>query len=47
MTEFVRWFFHVDFSDWTNYIALLVAIGLLWFGITTILQTLTLSVPVK
>jgi hypothetical protein len=43
LSEFVRWFFHIDFSDWTNYIALLIAIFLLWWGIKTIVMTLTLA----
>ncbi len=41
VSDFLRWFFHVDFKDWTNYAALLLAGFLFWWGIKTIIQTMT------
>lgn len=40
-SDFLRWFFSVDLKDWTNYIALMLAIFLFWWGIKTIMTALS------
>lgn len=40
-STFLKWFFTVDLKDWSNYIALLAAIFLFWWGIKTILIAVT------
>ena len=39
--EFLKWFFHIDWSDLTNYVAILLAAFLLWWGIKTIIKVIT------
>ncbi|MBU0461189.1 MAG: hypothetical protein KJ574_01245 [Nanoarchaeota archaeon] len=41
--EFLRWFLHIDWTDLTNYVALLLAALLLWWGIKTIIQVMVSS----
>lgn len=43
--DFFRWYFHIDFKDITNYIALVLAILLLWWGIKTIIAVITAGAP--
>lgn len=38
--DFLKWYFHIDFKDITNYIALAIAIFLLWWGIKSIMSAL-------
>lgn len=42
MKEFMKWYFHVDFKDITNYIAFLLAVFLFWWGISSILKALSI-----
>jgi hypothetical protein len=39
--ETLRWFFSVDMKDWTNYLAIIVAAFLFYWGIKTIIGTVT------
>lgn len=41
--ELLRWFFKVDLKDWTNYMAIVVAGLLFYWGIKTIIGTITAS----
>jgi len=38
--EFMKWFFHIDWTDLTNYVALALSALLLWWGIKTIIQVI-------
>lgn len=38
--DFLKWFFHVDWGDLTNYIALALSAVLLWWGIKTIVGSI-------
>ncbi|MBI5398056.1 hypothetical protein HZB03_01210 [Candidatus Woesearchaeota archaeon] len=37
--DLLRWFFRVDFSDWTNYAAMILTGFLLYWGVRTIIST--------
>jgi hypothetical protein len=39
--DMLRWFFRIDLKDWSNYIAIVVAGFLLWWGLKTIFGTIT------
>jgi hypothetical protein len=41
--DFLKWYFTVDFKDWTNYVALAIAGFLFWWGIKTIMSSMTLT----
>jgi hypothetical protein len=41
--EFLKWYFNVDLRDWTNYIALIIAILLLWWGIKSIIASFSVA----
>lgn len=41
--DFLKWFFHVDLADWTNYAALALAALLFWWGIKTIISVATIK----
>lgn len=38
--NFIRWFFTVDFKDWTNYVAIVLAGFLFWWGIKNIMKAM-------
>ena len=42
--EFMKWFFHVDWADLTNYIALALSALLLWWGLKTIINVISTSI---
>ncbi|MBI4739458.1 hypothetical protein HY772_08015 [Candidatus Woesearchaeota archaeon] len=46
LKESLRWFFNVDFKDWTNYAAMIFAGLLLYWGIRTIIGTVTAAATV-
>lgn len=39
--DFLVWYLHIDFKDITNYIALVMAILLFWWGIKTIILSMS------
>jgi len=39
--EFLKWYLHIDWKDITNYVALTGAALLLWWGIKTIIASMT------
>ncbi|MBW2997446.1 hypothetical protein KY349_03865 [Candidatus Woesearchaeota archaeon] len=41
--EFLKWYLHVDWKDITNYIALIIAALLLWWGIKTMIASFSLA----
>jgi hypothetical protein len=41
ISEFFKWYLQIDWKDITNYIALIIAILLLWWGIKTIIASFT------
>jgi hypothetical protein len=41
--DFLKWYLNVDLRDWTNYIALTVAILLLWWGIKSIIASFSMT----
>lgn len=41
--DFLKWYFRIDFKDITNYIALVMAILLLWWGIKNIMSAMSLT----
>jgi len=41
--EFLKWYLGVDLRDWTNYIALIIAILLLWWGIKSIMASFSVA----
>lgn len=43
--EFLNWYLHVDWKDMTNYIALVIAALLLWWGIKTIIASFSATPP--
>jgi hypothetical protein len=43
--EFLKWYLHIDWKDITNYIALIIAILLLWWGIKSIISSLSMTIP--
>jgi hypothetical protein len=45
LQDFLKWYLHIDLKDITNYIALAMAIFLLWWGIKTIINSLSLKGP--
>jgi len=42
-SEFIRWYFTIDMKDWSNYVAVVIAVFLFWYGIKTILAALAFS----
>jgi len=42
-SEKLKWFFTVDFHDWTNYLAILFIILLAWIAFYNIMQILTVG----
>ena len=45
LKEFLKWYVHIDLKDVTNYIALALAIFLLWWGLKNIMKALSLKGP--
>jgi hypothetical protein len=43
LKDFLRWYFRVDLKDTSNYIALLIAAVLLWWGLKTMLATFSVG----
>lgn len=43
LNEFLKWYFRVDLKDASNYIALLIAAVLLWWGLKTMLATVSVG----
>ncbi|MBU2561596.1 MAG: hypothetical protein KKD17_04815 [Nanoarchaeota archaeon] len=43
--DFFKWYLHIDWKDITNYIALIFAILLFWWGIKTIIASLSYAAP--
>jgi hypothetical protein len=39
--EFLKWYLNIDWKDITNYIALTVAVLLLWWGLKTIIASMS------
>jgi hypothetical protein len=45
LQDFFKWYLHIDFKDLTNYIAFVMAVFLLWWGIKTIMHSLSIAAP--
>gem|GEM_PF-6758864 len=41
LQDFLKWYFNIDLKDITNYIALILAILLFWWGIKTIIASMS------
>ncbi|MBW2967840.1 hypothetical protein KY362_05120 [Candidatus Woesearchaeota archaeon] len=41
--DFLKWYFHIDLKDWTNYIAIVLAALLLWWGIKSMIASFTMG----
>ncbi len=45
LQDFFKWYFHIDLKDMGNYIALVLAGLLLWWGIKTIISIMSMPAP--
>jgi len=41
--DFLKWYLDFDIKDWTNYIALIIAILLLWWGLKSIIASFSMK----
>ncbi|NQU79812.1 hypothetical protein HQ545_08655 [Candidatus Woesearchaeota archaeon] len=42
ISEFLKWYIQIDFKDVTNYIAIIMAILLLWWGIKSMITAFSI-----